>query len=98
MASEIIVPEDIKKVIDDILAEKEREKQQQIEEGTDLERLYIEEYPPEMPEEQEPIEEKWKINYSFVLQKLVKIANHLDTNGLFDEACQVDDIIKLIIG
>ena len=94
MTSNVIIPEDIKQIIDDILANKDKEKRQEEEEGTDLERLYIDEYPPEMPEEEEPIEERWKINYSFILQKLVKLANHLDNEGLIDEANKIDEIIK----
>ena len=101
MASDIIVPEDVRQMIDDILANKEKERKEQEEREGDLDRLYIEDFIPE-PEEKEPvkevpIEERWKIEYSFILQKLVKVANYLDGQDLIDEANQVDSIIKKAI-
>lgn len=57
-----IIPEDIKDIINDILANEAKEKEEK-ENSDDLERVYIEDLIPEIKEDEEK-KEAWKIEIS----------------------------------
>ena len=63
MTSETIVPEDIKEMISEILANEAKE--EKTKEDEDMERIYIDEIIPDIKDEEEQKNESWKIEISF---------------------------------